>query len=345
MIIESLGGMSAPFLIKGLGTGTGAAASMLAAKQAMLAPMVDLLPRSVLVGMWPAAPHMATGTAQTAAFWLSSAFQPAAGGTPHTAAFVLPPAIQQAVQGSPHAVAALLPGTANQASPAASALTAMPGKTAESLAMTGKDIVAALNTAFQDGSLALQDIGSMFGTAASNVSTPLQGTLGAVQNVLASVQNVLLPLTAGVLGGGAAQAGLNRRQRRRTEGRLGELLSRVTTLQEDAQQLREQVHSIASWIDEFQAGQTRSATMAAPALAGTSANPLQEIKGIGEIFARRLNEAGIFTFADLLARTPDEIQGIVAPGRVNAMIDIEDWFAQARRLLGDTAPDTDANPS
>lgn len=35
---------------------------------------------------------------------------------------------------------------------------------------------------------------------------------------------------------------------------------------------------------------------------------LERISGIGPVFARRLNEAGIFSFAELAALTPDELR-------------------------------------
>jgi predicted flap endonuclease-1-like 5' DNA nuclease len=60
-------------------------------------------------------------------------------------------------------------------------------------------------------------------------------------------------------------------------------------------------------------------------------DPLEVIDGIGPVYARRLNEAGIYTFAQLAELTSERIQKFVeAQGwqYVNA----ESWIAQAREL-------------
>lgn len=56
--------------------------------------------------------------------------------------------------------------------------------------------------------------------------------------------------------------------------------------------------------------------------------PLEEIRGIGPVFANRLNEAGIYSFAQLAAASPDEIQRITGVTRW----DPADWIAEARKL-------------
>lgn len=56
--------------------------------------------------------------------------------------------------------------------------------------------------------------------------------------------------------------------------------------------------------------------------------PLEEIKGIGPVFANRLNEAGIYSFAQLAAASPDEIQQITGVNRW----DPADWIAEAKKL-------------
>ena len=56
---------------------------------------------------------------------------------------------------------------------------------------------------------------------------------------------------------------------------------------------------------------------------------LQEIRGIGDVYARRLREAGIGTFADLAALTPDEARSL-ASARPQA--DTAGWIEQAREL-------------
>ena len=59
---------------------------------------------------------------------------------------------------------------------------------------------------------------------------------------------------------------------------------------------------------------------------------LKRIKGIGPVFEARLNQAGIWTFADLAELTPEQIREIVSSGRAKNMIEPEEWIAQARQL-------------
>lgn len=61
------------------------------------------------------------------------------------------------------------------------------------------------------------------------------------------------------------------------------------------------------------------------------ADQLEDINGIGPAFARRLNEAGIHTFADLAAQSPERITEIISPKNWQA-IDPEGWIAQAGQL-------------
>jgi predicted flap endonuclease-1-like 5' DNA nuclease len=85
----------------------------------------------------------------------------------------------------------------------------------------------------------------------------------------------------------------------------------------------------------------RTATQPAPAPAELDAlhktlmgrwsqgrDALSEIGGIGAVYERRLFDAGIFTFADLAATTPQRIREIIQPERWQH-IDPEAWIAEA----------------
>jgi predicted flap endonuclease-1-like 5' DNA nuclease len=67
--------------------------------------------------------------------------------------------------------------------------------------------------------------------------------------------------------------------------------------------------------------------------AGTLTRPdnLEVIVGIGPVIARILNEACIFTFADLAAISVDELRAIVGD-RIQRLADEDDLLAQARDL-------------
>lgn len=69
------------------------------------------------------------------------------------------------------------------------------------------------------------------------------------------------------------------------------------------------------------------------------ADHLEDINGIGPVFAQRLNEAGINTFADLAAQTPERVKEIISPKNWQA-VDPEGWISQARQLL-DVLPASD----
>ena len=60
-------------------------------------------------------------------------------------------------------------------------------------------------------------------------------------------------------------------------------------------------------------------------------DPLHEINGIGAVYEQRLNDAGIFTFAELLAAGERRIQEIINPKDWQT-INTADWLAQARQL-------------
>lgn len=58
---------------------------------------------------------------------------------------------------------------------------------------------------------------------------------------------------------------------------------------------------------------------------------LERVKGIGTVFAKRLNDAGIRTFAELAAQTPGRIREIIQPEDWQR-IEPEQWIAEAKAL-------------
>lgn len=69
-------------------------------------------------------------------------------------------------------------------------------------------------------------------------------------------------------------------------------------------------------------------TLPAPKEPAPELDDLTAIKGIGPVFAARLNKAGIFTYAQLAAQSPEQIQFITQVTRW----DPEDWIEAARSL-------------
>jgi large subunit ribosomal protein L21 len=76
--------------------------------------------------------------------------------------------------------------------------------------------------------------------------------------------------------------------------------------------------------------ETRQPTSSPPVIQKTKPDPddLTIIKGIGPVFATRLNKAGIFTYAQLAAQTPEKVQSITQVTRW----DPADWIAAAAEL-------------
>lgn len=60
----------------------------------------------------------------------------------------------------------------------------------------------------------------------------------------------------------------------------------------------------------------------------TVSDSLEEIRGIGPVSARRLNEAGIFTFSQLAETAPEKLQEVTGVTRW----DPSDWITEAQRL-------------
>ncbi len=60
-------------------------------------------------------------------------------------------------------------------------------------------------------------------------------------------------------------------------------------------------------------------------------DPLDKIKGIGAVYKRKFNEAGIYTFEQLSELSPEQIADIIQPQSWQK-IDAEAWIEQARQF-------------
>jgi hypothetical protein len=80
--------------------------------------------------------------------------------------------------------------------------------------------------------------------------------------------------------------------------------------------------------------------------ADQTGDDFRKIAGIGQAIERRLHDAGILTYQDLAARSPEQIAtslGDVA-GLSSARIASQDWAGQAGRLAGPAAPPLPSEP-
>ena len=80
--------------------------------------------------------------------------------------------------------------------------------------------------------------------------------------------------------------------------------------------------------------------------AGQAGDDFQQIQGIGAAIDRRLHDAGILTYRDLAALTPEQIAASLAgvAGLSPARIASQDWAGQAGRLGGPAAPPLPSEP-
>ena len=70
----------------------------------------------------------------------------------------------------------------------------------------------------------------------------------------------------------------------------------------------------------------------APPVAPQTHDKLDLIKGIGKVYAARLNEAGIYSFAALAEMTPERLAEIVQLREWQAGAPVE-WIEQAKQLM------------
>ena len=80
--------------------------------------------------------------------------------------------------------------------------------------------------------------------------------------------------------------------------------------------------------------------------AGQAGDDFQQIQGIGAAIDRRLHDAGILTYRDLAALTPEQIAASLAgvAGLPATRIASQDWAGQAGRLAGSAAPPLPSEP-
>lgn len=70
-------------------------------------------------------------------------------------------------------------------------------------------------------------------------------------------------------------------------------------------------------------------TPATAAVVATSADNLQDINGIGQVYAKRLNDAGVYTYAQLSELSTERLREIIQPQEWQSL-DFASWITQAR---------------
>lgn len=199
-------------------------------------------------------------------------------------------------------------------------------------ATSGASATAVLNTLATNGTAALNNAAGLVNSVTTTGAT-ISTQLTSLFNLLS--QNAI-PLTAGAVGGGAVGAGVVKRQVRDVEERLNEQVAQTEAYQTEATRLQAALATAEAKITDV------PATVIPPAPAVVAPAPavpdsLEEIRGIGLVFARRLNEAGIVTFADLAAKTADQVREILGARSV-ARFNVQDWIDQAQQRVASRQP-------
>jgi predicted flap endonuclease-1-like 5' DNA nuclease len=66
-------------------------------------------------------------------------------------------------------------------------------------------------------------------------------------------------------------------------------------------------------------------------------DPLEQIQGVGPVYAQRLHDAGIFTFAQLATAAAETLRAAVDPNG-EQQVEVDEWIAQAHALTTNTEP-------
>ncbi len=113
----------------------------------------------------------------------------------------------------------------------------------------------------------------------------------------------------------------------------------VSTTESDLIQARADATECGAKLDscsaDLAAAQARIAELEAkPAPASKPAkDDLKKVNGIGPVYEKKLNAAGIITYAQLAASDPETIKGIIQPKEWQSL-DIEDWLVEAKSFAG-----------
>ena len=116
-----------------------------------------------------------------------------------------------------------------------------------------------------------------------------------------------------------------------------ELKAQVATLQQELQQANAMQQQLVAAEEKLQAAnahvQKLQDTMedVQTKMNYSGKSELQLIRGIGPTYARRLNEFGIHSFADLADCNPEQVASIIKKKKWQA-VNIQDWLDEARAL-------------
>lgn len=175
------------------------------------------------------------------------------------------------------------------------------------------------------GAATLQSTAALLG----NSLTTGAALVDKVAALLNTISTNAVPLTAGALGGGAAGVGATRYQVRKIQDALTAQEAQTATAQAERSRLEEALALAQSTLHTLQT------TPASQPVTPIGQERLEQIKGIGRVFAQKLNAAGIYTIAELAEQTPARLREIIGATRAGTMAHPADWIQQARQQMQD----------
>lgn len=187
----------------------------------------------------------------------------------------------------------------------------------------------------------LQGMTSLLSNSVANGVTMVD----KVNTLFSTLSPTILPLAAGLVSGGAASVAVARQQIRKVQEEVSEQIQQVAeTLQAETAHLQRILSNTESKLNTVEAMVTKPVQQAVqPATSSpTRQDRLEEINGIGPVFARRLNEAGIYTFEALATQTPEAVEAIIGKTRAGALFNPATWIAEAQGLVSGQTSEVDA---
>lgn len=151
-----------------------------------------------------------------------------------------------------------------------------------------------------------------------------------------------LPLTAGIVGGGAAGVGATQGRVRKVQTQLASQLAQTESLQAETAHLQQALSTTQEQLQSVQTAINHAQITVPPTVPNTvpptipPTERLERIRGIGRVFAQQLNAAGIHTIADLAAQSPTTIEAIIGKSRAGSLFDPVAWIAEAQHLAAGT---------
>ena len=99
---------------------------------------------------------------------------------------------------------------------------------------------------------------------------------------------------------------------------------------DEESRLRRELEAARLEISRLQAQTPATAAVVATTVANM-ADHLQDINGIGQVYAKRLNDAGVYTYAQLSELSTERLREIIQPQEWQSL-DFASWITQARTL-------------